>query len=69
MKNIFYEFFLTLEFLNKKKKITLVFIIFAITISSFLEILSIGAVIPFISSILDLDISDNLNIIKFFNYL
>lgn len=65
--NIFYELFLTLNFLDKKKKLSLVFIAFAITLSSFLEILSIGAVIPFISSILDVGIHDNSNIIKFFN--
>ena len=65
--SIFYELFLTLNFLDKKKKLSLVFIAFAITISSFLEILSIGAVIPFISSILDVGIHDNSRIIKFFN--
>jgi ATP-binding cassette subfamily B protein len=66
--SIFDELFLTLKFLDKKKKLSLVLIAFAITISSFLEILSIGAVIPFISSILDVDTYDNSNIIKFFNF-
>jgi ATP-binding cassette subfamily B protein len=66
--SVFYELFLTLNFLDKKKKLTLVLIAFAITISSFLEILSIGAIIPFISTILDVDTYDNSNIIKFFNF-
>ena len=66
--SVFYELFLTLRFLDRKKKLTLVFIAFAITLSSFLEILSIGAIIPFISTILDVDTYDNSNIIKFFNF-
>ena len=66
--SLFYELFLTLKFLDRKKKLSLVFIAFAITASSFLEILSIGAVIPFISSILDVGIYDNSSILKFFNF-
>jgi ATP-binding cassette subfamily B protein len=64
----FNNLFLILSFLENKKKITLIFIIFAITISSFLEVLSIGSVLPFASAIMDTEIDNSSNLVKFFNF-
>jgi ATP-binding cassette subfamily B protein len=48
----FLEFIKLFKFLDKKKKIAIIFAIFFTIISSLIEILSIGAIIPFVSSIL-----------------
>jgi ATP-binding cassette subfamily B protein len=66
--NYLKDFFSILSFLENKKKFTLIFLIFAITISSLLEVLSIGSVLPFASAIMDTEIDNNSNLIKFFNF-
>ena len=48
----FLEFVKLFKFVNKKKKISIIFAVLFTILTSLIEILSIGVVIPFISSIL-----------------
>tara|TARA_Y100000741_G_scaffold323664_1_gene274054 strand:+ start:203 stop:1924 length:1722 start_codon:yes stop_codon:yes gene_type:complete len=54
-QNIFISFFRLFNSLDKKQKLNIYYSIFFMVIASFLEVLSIGALIPFVTAILSPD--------------
>ena len=53
--------------LNFQEKILLVFVILAMILGASLEVVSIGFFLPFISQLLDLNYSENIEFINYFN--
>lgn len=57
------------KLLNFKEKFLLVFVISSMILGAFLEVISIGVFLPFISQLLDLNYSENIGILNKFNTL
>ena len=57
------------KLLNFKEKFLLVFVISSMILGAFLEVVSIGVFLPFISQLLDLNYSENIGILNKFNTL
>lgn len=68
INNYFFNFFKLLSYTNKKEKISLFFAICAMVVTSFLEVLSIGTLIPFVTVILSPDKLINNNFINLYPY-
>jgi ATP-binding cassette, subfamily B, bacterial PglK len=63
--NFFFHNFLKLfKYLGKKEKLKIFFCIFMMTISSFAEVFSIGALIPFVTAILSPETLTDINLIN-----
>ena len=57
------------KLLNLKEKILLIFVVLSMILGAFLEVISIGVFLPFISQLLDISYSPNIEILNKFNAL